>query len=49
MWMVAPFWWAYWSSSCEAAKPPAITGVPANTARIAFALRCSRNEYPGER
>ncbi len=47
--MVAPFWWAYWSSSCEGANPPAITGVPANTARIAFALRCPRNEYPGER
>lgn len=47
--MVAPFWWAYWASSCAADTPPTVTGVAPAVARAAFRVRCPPSTDPGER
>ena len=47
--MAAPFWWAYWASSCAGETPPAMNGVPAGVAGIAFRARCAPEAASGEK
>ena len=47
--MVAPFWWAYWGSSCEDDRPPEVKGVRPAVANVAFDRRCPSGIGPNER
>ena len=47
--MVAPFWWAYWGSSCEDDRQPEVKGVRPAVAAIAFDRRCPSGIGPNER
>ena len=38
--VAAPFWWAYWASSCETGKPPEVRGASPAIAKLAFHARC---------